>query len=71
MNDNWYCEWSSHVPVAVVNVQTKQRYWFDQLDEDKKEEALEFRIFDVNRGRFVGEGGRRHAFIMHRKHIRF
>lgn len=66
-----YTEWSSHVPVAVVDARTKERFWFDQLDEVHKEEALELPIFDLTLQRWVGEGGRRHAFIMHRRHIRF
>lgn len=71
MSNFWYAEWSSHVPVAVRNNATGERHWFDQLPEDRKAEALTLPVFDLTSKRFVLDGGRQHAFVMHRRQIRF
>lgn len=72
MTTTFHTEWSTHVPVAVVNDQTGQRFWFDELDDAHKTEALACPVYDLNRGRYVQEDGRRlHSFIMNRKFIKF
>lgn len=67
----YYTEWSAHTPVAIVNRLTRQRWWFDTLDEERKEEALGLPVFDLSLGRMVkDDGSRKHAFIMHRRSLR-
>lgn len=68
--ERFYTEWSSHVPIAVVDSMTKKRFWFEKLDEEHKLEALQLRAYDINRKRFVHDGGRYHAFVMHRKYLK-
>jgi len=67
----YYCEWSAHTPVAVVDSSTRSRFWFDQLDDTHKDEALNLPVFDINRGRIVDAGDRKHTFFMNRRHIHF
>jgi hypothetical protein len=70
MLEQWYTEWSSHVPVAVRNPRSGERFWFDTLPDDRKREAMELPVFDLTLQRMVATGLRPRVFTMHRKYER-
>lgn len=49
----YYLEVSANTPISIVDVGSKERFWFDALDSESKEQAMKFQRYDINRKRFI------------------
>lgn len=48
-----YCEWACNAPVAVRDLRTGERWWFDEFRGSDRDRVFLLPRYDLNRKRFV------------------